>query len=126
MRRSGDDEESKRIIMDLDVLLKCHDCDNIVQCYGYLIKDAEVWIFMELMVTCLDKLLRKLKKPFPEKICGKVAVAVRCLFSKTFVTIFDLLLIFNSFSECQGAQLPERQPLRHTSRCQAIQHPHQW
>ena len=31
---------------------------------------------MELMATCLDKLLKKLKAPVPEKILGKVAVAV--------------------------------------------------
>lgn len=80
MRRSGDDEESKRIIMDLDVLLKCYDCEHIVQCYGYLIKDTEVWIFMELMATCFDKMLRKLGRAFPEPVCGKIAVAVR-LFS---------------------------------------------
>ena len=31
---------------------------------------------MELMSTCLDKLLKKLKAPLPERILGKVAVAV--------------------------------------------------
>ena len=30
---------------------------------------------MELMATCFDKLLKLLKNPVPEKICGKVAVA---------------------------------------------------
>ena len=30
---------------------------------------------MELMATCFDKLLKKLKRPIPEEICGKVAVA---------------------------------------------------
>ncbi|CAG2183596.1 unnamed protein product, partial [Oppiella nova] len=39
MRRSGNKEENKRITMDLDILLACHDCPNIVQCYGYFIKD---------------------------------------------------------------------------------------
>jgi mitogen-activated protein kinase kinase 7 len=82
MRRSGDDEESKRIIMDLDVLLKCYDCEHIVQCYGYLIKDTEVWICMELMATCFDKMLRKLGRPFPEPVCGKIAVAVSSRFFK--------------------------------------------
>ena len=30
---------------------------------------------MELMATCFDKLLKKLKRPIPEEVCGKVAVA---------------------------------------------------
>lgn len=31
---------------------------------------------MELMDTCLDKLIKKLKQGLPENIIGKVAVAV--------------------------------------------------
>ncbi|RWS30278.1 Dual specificity mitogen-activated protein kinase kinase 7-like protein [Leptotrombidium deliense] len=75
MRRSGNEDETKRIAMDLDVLLKCYSCEHIVQCCGYLIKDTEVWICMELMATCFDKLLKKLRQPIPEPILGKVAVA---------------------------------------------------
>ncbi|CAG2112083.1 unnamed protein product [Medioppia subpectinata] len=75
MRRSGNKEENKRITMDLDILLACHDCPNIVQCYGYFIKDTEVWICMELMTTCFDKLLKKFKCPIPEPILGKISVA---------------------------------------------------
>ena len=41
-----------------------------------LILQSDVWICMELMSTCLDKLLKKLKSPIPERILGKVAVAV--------------------------------------------------
>ena len=37
MRRSGNREENKRIIMDLDVVLKSHDCPFIVQCIGCFI-----------------------------------------------------------------------------------------
>ncbi|XP_022242841.1 dual specificity mitogen-activated protein kinase kinase 7-like [Limulus polyphemus] len=75
MRRSGNKEENKRITMDLDVVLSCQDCPHIVQCFGYFITDSEVWICMELMSTCLDKLIKRLKKPIPEMILGKVAVA---------------------------------------------------
>jgi len=75
MRRSGDDDETKRIVMDLGVLLKCGQCKFIVQCYGYLIKDAEVLICMELMATCFDKLLKRTKEKVPEEIIGKIAVA---------------------------------------------------
>ncbi|XP_061184017.1 dual specificity mitogen-activated protein kinase kinase 7-like [Saccostrea echinata] len=76
MRRSGNKEENKRIIMDLDVVLKCHDYPYIVQCIGTFITPSEVWICMELMSTCLDKLLKRTKMPIPEKILGKMAVAI--------------------------------------------------
>ncbi|RZB40306.1 dual specificity mitogen-activated protein kinase kinase 7 [Asbolus verrucosus] len=75
MRRSGNSEENKRIIMDIEVVLKSHDCKYIVQCLGCFINDSEVWICMELMTTCFDKLLKRLGKPIPEEILGKVTVA---------------------------------------------------
>ncbi|KAL1139147.1 hypothetical protein AAG570_009207 [Ranatra chinensis] len=80
MRRSGNMEENKRIAMDLEVVLKSHDCPYIVQCLGCFITDSEVWICMELMSTCFDKLLRRLSEPIPEPVIGKVTLAtVRAL-----------------------------------------------
>lgn len=84
MRRTFNDEENKRIYMDLQVVLQC-ECDNIVRCCGYFIKESEVWICMELMETCFDKLLRERnlsgKKPLPEKFLGAIAAsAVRALY----------------------------------------------
>ncbi|KAK7095357.1 dual specificity mitogen-activated protein kinase kinase 7-like isoform X1 [Littorina saxatilis] len=76
MRRSGNREENKRIIMDLDVVIKSHDCPYIVQCVGTFITKSEVWICMELMSTCLDKLLKRTGMPIPEKILGKMALAI--------------------------------------------------
>ncbi|KAF4520283.1 hypothetical protein B566_EDAN010230 [Ephemera danica] len=75
MRRSGNSEENKRIIMDIDVVLKSHDCPFIVQCLGCFITNADVWICMELMATCFDKLLRRLRAPIPEDILGVVTVS---------------------------------------------------
>lgn len=75
MRRSGNMEENKRIIMDIEVILNSHNCKQIVQCLGCFITEAEVWICMELMATCFDKLIKKVKKPIPENILGKVTVA---------------------------------------------------
>uniref|UniRef100_A0A1I8MEW5 mitogen-activated protein kinase kinase n=1 Tax=Musca domestica TaxID=7370 RepID=A0A1I8MEW5_MUSDO len=75
MRRTSNIEENKRILMDLDVVLKSHDCPYIVQCFGCFITDADVWICMELMSMCFDKLLKLSKKPVPEPILGKVTVA---------------------------------------------------
>ena len=37
MRRSGNDEDNKRIIMDLDVVVKSHNCPYIIQCIGTFI-----------------------------------------------------------------------------------------
>ena len=43
MRRTGNPEEEKRILMDLDVVLKSHDCKEIVLCLGCFITASEVW-----------------------------------------------------------------------------------
>ncbi|XP_063373713.1 dual specificity mitogen-activated protein kinase kinase 7-like isoform X1 [Cydia amplana] len=75
MRRSGNSEETKRILMDLDVVLGSHDCQYIVRCLGCFVTDADVWICMELMASCFDKLLKRLCAPIPEAILGKVTVA---------------------------------------------------
>lgn len=75
MRRTLNEEENKRIYMDLQVVLQC-ECDNIVRCCGYFIKEAEVWVCMELMTTCFDKLLRSRKRrPLPEKFLGAIAAS---------------------------------------------------
>lgn len=37
MRRSSNDEDNKRIIMDLDVVIKSHSCPYIIQCIGTFI-----------------------------------------------------------------------------------------
>jgi len=41
MRRSGNDEDNKRIIMDLDVVIKSHSCPYIIQCIGTFIFTVE-------------------------------------------------------------------------------------
>lgn len=76
MRRTGNDEETKRITMDLDVVLKSHDCPYIVQCLGCFITEADVWICMELMSTCFDKLTKRTQKPIAEAILRHVTEAV--------------------------------------------------
>lgn len=42
MRRSSNREENKRIIMDLDVVMKSHDCPYIVQCIGIFITTVSI------------------------------------------------------------------------------------
>lgn len=47
--------------------------DNADQVF---ILQAEVWVCMELMATCFEKLSKRLKGPIPEPILGKLTVAV--------------------------------------------------
>uniref|UniRef100_A0A0N5AN70 mitogen-activated protein kinase kinase n=1 Tax=Syphacia muris TaxID=451379 RepID=A0A0N5AN70_9BILA len=69
-------EERKRVLMDLEVVLLPHDCPNIIRCYGCFLNDYEVHICMELMLTCLDKLYKRIRHGFPEDVLGKVALSV--------------------------------------------------
>ncbi|XP_046844085.1 dual specificity mitogen-activated protein kinase kinase 7-like [Xenia sp. Carnegie-2017] len=75
MCQSYNAEEQKRIVMDLDVVLKSHDCPYIVECFGAYISESDVFIIMQLMETCFDK-LKNTYGPIPERILGKMTVAV--------------------------------------------------
>lgn len=37
---------------------------------------SDVFICMELMTTCLDKLMKRLQGPIPEEVLGKISVSV--------------------------------------------------
>uniref|UniRef100_A0A8D3B364 Dual specificity mitogen-activated protein kinase kinase 7 n=1 Tax=Scophthalmus maximus TaxID=52904 RepID=A0A8D3B364_SCOMX len=76
MRRTGNKDENKRILMDLDVVLKSHDCPYIIQCYGAIVTSTDVFIAMELMGTCAEKLKKRIQGPIPERILGKMTVAI--------------------------------------------------
>uniref|UniRef100_A0A1I7XZY7 mitogen-activated protein kinase kinase n=1 Tax=Steinernema glaseri TaxID=37863 RepID=A0A1I7XZY7_9BILA len=76
MTRTHNMDEAKRVIMDLEVVSKAHICPNIIRCYGYLFDNFNVHVCMELMATCLDKLLKRLSGPVPEEIIGKIAVSI--------------------------------------------------
>jgi mitogen-activated protein kinase kinase 7 len=75
MHWSQDRDEQKRVLMDLFVMTT-HDCPYIVECYGCLLTNDEVWICMELMSTCMDKLMKKAKQAMPEDILGKITVSI--------------------------------------------------
>lgn len=57
MRRSGNKEENKRIIMDLEVVLKCTDYPYIVQCIGCFI--TAVSTMYKVLLNFNSVLLRK-------------------------------------------------------------------
>lgn len=72
--RICDDDRDRTVSMDLRVILACK-FEHIVRCYGYFIHGTDVWICMEPMTTCFDKLLRTHKRPFPERFLGAIACA---------------------------------------------------
>lgn len=72
-------QEQKRLIMDLDISMRCSDCPYTVQFYGALFREGDVWICMEVMDTSLDKFYAQVYKHgrrIPEDILGKIALAV--------------------------------------------------
>jgi hypothetical protein len=62
MHRTASDEENKRIIMDLDVIIKSYNFPYIVKCVGYFINSVSEEILMIMflnkifvnLVRCLD------------------------------------------------------------------------
>ena len=66
-------EEQKRILMDLEIMA-IQNSKYIVEYYGSLVAKDNVWLYMELMDTCLDKIIHNYG-PLPEAILGKVVVA---------------------------------------------------
>ncbi|XP_042901816.1 dual specificity mitogen-activated protein kinase kinase 6 [Parasteatoda tepidariorum] len=72
-------EEQKRLLMDLDISMRSSDCPYTVQFYGALFREGDVWICMEVMDTSLDKFYPKVKtadETIPEEILAKIAFAV--------------------------------------------------
>ncbi|GIY23070.1 hypothetical protein CDAR_299691 [Caerostris darwini] len=72
-------EEQKRLLMDLDISMRSSDCIYTVQFYGALFREGDVWICMEVMDTSLDKFYPKVfnnEETIPEEVLAKVAFAV--------------------------------------------------
>nr|CAD2192586.1 unnamed protein product [Meloidogyne enterolobii] len=83
MKRTDSFDDSKRIFMDLEVISKCGDCPFIVKYFGYILTFDYLYICMEVMSTCLDKLLtsRQKSRPpdqvgLPEGIISQIALSV--------------------------------------------------
>nr|ARV86156.1 MAP kinase kinase 3/6 [Paracentrotus lividus] len=80
MRAQVNSTEDKRILMDMDVAMRSSDCVYTVEFYGALFQEGDVWICMEVMDTCLDKLyknkLKPLKKFIPENILSRISFSI--------------------------------------------------
>ena len=71
--------EQQRTAMDLDVAMRSLDCPFTVHFYGAMFRDGDVWICMEVMDSCLDRLYRRLLlrgETVPEWLIARVAAAV--------------------------------------------------
>ncbi|XP_072167748.1 dual specificity mitogen-activated protein kinase kinase 6-like [Diadema setosum] len=80
MRAQVNSTEDKRILMDMDVAMRSSDCGYTVEFYGALFQEGDVWICMEVMDTCLDKLYKYRLKPqqiyIPENILSRIAFSI--------------------------------------------------
>ncbi|CAJ0567238.1 unnamed protein product, partial [Mesorhabditis spiculigera] len=76
MARTGNTGATRRILMDLDVVMRCQSPD-IVICYGFFITDTTVYLCMELMSCCLDRFLSRINhQPVPEQYIAKMAISI--------------------------------------------------
>ncbi|CAI5454008.1 unnamed protein product [Caenorhabditis angaria] len=75
MPTSSDSYLMSRILMDINVICQSFDCPYVVKCYGYFINDNHVKVCMEVMATCLDRLIQRVG-PIPEPIIGKMTVSI--------------------------------------------------
>ncbi|RWS26791.1 dual specificity mitogen-activated protein kinase kinase 6-like protein [Leptotrombidium deliense] len=78
-------QEQRRFLMDMDVLMTGRACQNIVKFYGALFWEGDLWLFMEIMDTSLDKFYKMVydnknenedKKTIPEEVLGKIVAGV--------------------------------------------------
>lgn len=72
-------EEQKRLLMDLDVSMRSGSCPYTVQFYGALFREGDVWICMEVMDTSLDKFYKKIYEDgqiIPETVLGIITLSV--------------------------------------------------
>ncbi|XP_063961609.1 dual specificity mitogen-activated protein kinase kinase 6-like [Lytechinus pictus] len=80
IRAQVNSTEDKRILMDMDVAMRSSDCQYTVEFYGALFQEGDVWICMEVMDTCLDKLYKNKLKPqevyIPENILSRISFSI--------------------------------------------------
>ncbi|ESP03197.1 hypothetical protein LOTGIDRAFT_199455 [Lottia gigantea] len=72
-------QEQKRLLMDLDINMRSGSCPYTVHFYGALFREGDVWICMEVMETSLDKLYKAIIKDgdkIPETVLRNIALSV--------------------------------------------------
>jgi len=80
IRCTVDEREQKKLMMDLEVVMRSNNCPFIVSFYGAIFKEGDCWICMELMDASLDQfykfVYKTLKQRLPEAVIGRIALAV--------------------------------------------------
>lgn len=69
------DTDSTCKVLVLAMVEKMSSFDTLIDFYAIYLQ-SDVYICMELMTTCLDKLMKKLQGPIPEEVLGKISVSV--------------------------------------------------
>lgn len=91
---------------------------------------TDVFIAMELMGTCAEKLKKRIQGPIPERILGKMTVAVSVPCRRQRVPFLMrapnacFCVVFVSAVDSESIVVPERETWSHPSRRQTLQHPH--
>uniref|UniRef100_A0AC35TV94 Protein kinase domain-containing protein n=1 Tax=Rhabditophanes sp. KR3021 TaxID=114890 RepID=A0AC35TV94_9BILA len=73
------DQNQKQMVVELDTLMKSECCPQMVQFFGAMYREGDVWICMEVMDTSLDKFYKicvDQKANLPEIFVAKVASAI--------------------------------------------------
>lgn len=94
--------------MDLGVMMKSRTCPYIVRYLGAVQSDASVWIVMELMLGCFEKILKNLRLPIPVPVLGSLTVSVVSALNylkENHSTIHRDGKIFNKFANTSNAML---------------------
>jgi mitogen-activated protein kinase kinase 3 len=71
--------EQQRTAMDMDIAMRSLDCPYTVHFYGAMFRDGDVWICMEVMDTCLDRLYRRVAaagSSLPESVLALITWSV--------------------------------------------------
>lgn len=83
IRATVNSVEQKRLLMDLDVVMRSVDCPYTVTFFGALFREGDVWICMEVMDASLEQFYKKVIDrglKMSEFVLGNIAVStVRAL-----------------------------------------------
>lgn len=79
IRDTVNNQETRRVLMDLNVSMRLSNYPYTIHFYGALYKEGDVWICMELMRTSFDKFYKAVAekdKIIPETVLGKIVFSV--------------------------------------------------
>lgn len=76
---SLNNEEQKRMLIELNASMKSGQCPYMVRFYGAMFREGDVWICMEVMDTSLDKFYRMCVdqgQSIPEPVLSRLSFCV--------------------------------------------------